>query len=153
MNSTPQPTPDNSNQPPIHFLAALVTIALDWVWFFVEGIETLSGFGLAALLPTMMALGILNFATVTLVQHFVAGEKWGSSIAKGMVFGIIAGVPYPVVGTVVGTPLLVWAGIHQFRQRQLPPPQPRPQQPIDIVIQPEPMQKPPQGTLPPTDPS
>lgn len=99
----------------------------------------------------MMALGILNFATVTLVQHFVAGEKWGSSIAKGMVFGIIAGVPYPVVGTVVGTPLLVWAGIHQFRQRQLPPPQPRPQQPIDIVIQPEPMQKPPQGTLPPTD--
>jgi len=131
----------------------LVTIALDWVWFFVEGIETISGFGLAALLPTIMVLGVLNFATVALVQHFIAGEKWGSSIAKGMVFGIIAGVPYPVVGTIIGTPLLIWAGVHQLRQRQLPTPQTRPQQPIDIVAKPELPQEPPRGTLPPTDPS
>ena len=149
MNRSQLEVPENTNQPPIHFLAALVTIALDWVWFFIEGIETLSGFGLAALLPTMLTLGMLNFATVALVQHYVAGERWGSSIAKGMVFGIIAGLPYPVVGTVVGTPLLIWAGIHQFRQRQLPTTQPqKPTQPVVDVL---PKQDPP-DQLPPSDP-
>ena len=149
MNKSQLEVPENTNQPPIHFLAALVTIALDWVWFFIEGIETLSGFGLAALLPTMLILGMLNFATVALVQHYVAGERWGSSIAKGMVFGIIAGLPYPVVGTVVGTPLLIWAGIHQFRQRQLPTPPPqKPTQPVVDVL---PKQDPP-DQLPPSDP-
>jgi hypothetical protein len=30
------------------------------------------------------------------------------------VMGIFAGVPYPVAGTVIGAPLLIWAGVHKW---------------------------------------
>jgi hypothetical protein len=49
-----------------------------------------------------------------MVQRYLAKDEWGASIAKGLVMGIVAGVPYPIAGTVVGAPLLVWAGIHQW---------------------------------------
>jgi len=98
---------------PVHFLSSMATILLDWLWFSIELPETLSVVGLAALLPTVLAVGVIGFGTVTMVQHFLAKDDWGSAAAKGLVMGIAAGVPYPVVGTIIGTPLLVWAGIHE----------------------------------------
>ena len=57
---------------------------------------------------------ILGFSATTLMQRFLAKESWGAATAKGLVMGIVAGVPYPVVGTVIGAPLLIWAGAHQW---------------------------------------
>jgi hypothetical protein len=93
--------------PPIHPMAALVTIVLDGVFTLPE-LDPL-------LIPIVSPIvGILGLAAVTLVQRYLAKDEWGPAVAKGLVMGIIAGVPYPVAGTAVGAPLLIWAGLHQW---------------------------------------
>ena len=94
--------------PPIHPLAAFVTIALDGVFGVVEIFDPF------LLLFTSMGLGMLGAISTTLVQRFLAKDDWGASIAKGFALGIVAGVPYPVAGTAIGVPLLAWAGAHQW---------------------------------------
>lgn len=111
---------------PIHPLAALATIALDAVF----GIFDFTG---VAILFTSISAFVLGTVTTTLVQHYLAKENWGPSVAKGFVMGILAGVPFQVVGTVVGVPLLVWAGLHEWIK--LPqPPRKAPTLPPDEII-------------------
>ena len=99
--------------PPVHPLAALATIALDSFFGIVEIFDPL------LLLLTSLTVGFVGFITSTMLQRFVAKDEWGPSIAKGLLLGILAGVPYPVTGTAIGVPLLVWAGMHQWIK--LPP--------------------------------
>ena len=118
----PQPGPLDrirSPQPPLHLLSSIVTIALDWVWFLVELPATVSLAFLPSLLPLSLLLGLVTLGAVTFVQHYLADEPWGNAVAKGVVMGIVAGVPYPVFGTVVGAPLAAWAGVHEI-QKLLP---------------------------------
>jgi hypothetical protein len=98
---------------PVHPLAALATLLLDNVSFAVETLEIVDPF----LMPlTWIAVGAIDAITVTLVQRYLAEDDWGPSIAKGLVMGIIAGVPTSVTGTAVGGLLLAWAGLHQWIQ-------------------------------------
>jgi hypothetical protein len=94
--------------PPIHPLAALATIALDGFFAVFEVLDPLM------LLFISAGIGVLGFAATTLVQHYLANDRWGTALAKGLVMGILAGVPYPVAGTVIGAPLLIWAGVHRW---------------------------------------
>ena len=110
--------------PPVHPLAALATIALDSVFGILEIFDPL------LLLMTSLTVGFVGFITSTMVQRFLAKENWGPSIAKGLVLGILAGVPYPVTGTAIGAPLLIWSGMHQWIK--LPPRKEKP-----ILEQPE----------------
>lgn len=98
---------------PVHPLSAFVTIVIDWLWFLVEAPATLSVVGLVALLPIMLLSFALCFVSVLLVQRYVSHDDWGASIAIGVVLGIAAGVPYPVIGTFFGIVLLGWAGVHK----------------------------------------
>ncbi len=93
---------------PIHPLAALSTLVLDNIFGVFEIVDPF------LLVLTSVSVGVLNAVATTLVQHFLSKEEWGPSIAKGMVMGIIAGVPFQVAGTVVGIPLLGWAGLHEW---------------------------------------
>ena len=94
---------------PIHPLAALTTIVLDNMFAVVE-LDPL-------VIPlTALAAGVINTVAVTFIQRYLAKDEWGASIAKGLVMGIIAGVPYSVTGTGVGALLLGWAGLHQWVQ-------------------------------------
>jgi hypothetical protein len=102
------PEPRNFPAPPIHPLAALVTIVLDGVFGVIEIFDPL------ILLFTSLGLGFLGFLSTTFVQRFLANDSWGAAVAKGMAMGIVAGVPYPVTGTAVGVPLLAWSGLHQW---------------------------------------
>jgi len=104
--------------PPIHPLAALATLALDGFFAVFEVLDPL------LLLFTSVFVGLLGLTATTLVQRFVAKDGWGASLAKGLVMGIIAGVPYPVAGTIVGAPLLVWAGVHAWIRLPEPGDQP-----------------------------
>lgn len=114
-NDTAGSFPRTSIPPtPIHPLSAFVTIVIDWLWFVVEAPATLSVVGLVALLPIMLVSITMCFVSVLLVQRFVSRDDWGASIAKGVVMGIAAGVPYPVIGTILGSTLLGWAGIHKI---------------------------------------
>jgi hypothetical protein len=93
--------------PPIHPMAALATIALDGIFTLPE-LDPL-------LIPIVSpVVGILGFTVTMLVQRFLAKDEWGPAVAKGLVMGILAGVPYPIAGTVVGAPLLIWSGLHQW---------------------------------------
>lgn len=96
---------------PIHPLSALATIALDGIFAVPELTATLA----PIFLPVIsIGVGLLGFAATSLVQRHVAKEEWGSAIAKGVVMGILAGVPYAIGGTTAGGVLLLWAGLHQF---------------------------------------
>ncbi len=107
---------------PIHPLAALATMVLDNVFGVFELVDPL------ALLFTSLGVGVLGTVTSMLVQRYLAKDSWGVSVAKGLVMGIIAGVPFQVSGTAVGAILLGWAGASQWiklpaskdRQEQLP---------------------------------
>lgn len=97
--------------PPIHPLAAIATVALDGIFAVPELTATLA----PVMLPVLaLGVGILDFAATSLVQRHIAKEEWSVALTKGLVMGIVAGVPYAVGGTVVGGPLLIWAGLHQF---------------------------------------
>lgn len=114
---------------PIHPLAALTTLVLDNVFGVVEIVDPL------ALVLTSISVGVVGAVTTTLVQRFLSRDSWGSSIAKGLVMGVLAGVPYQVAGTAVGIPLLGWAGLHEWIK--LKPPKDAPAQipPDDEIVE------------------
>lgn len=93
---------------PIHPLAALTTLVLDNVFGAVEIIDPL------LLLLTSLTVGTICSVTVALVQRYMAKEEWGPAVAKGLVMGVIAGVPFQVTGTAAGGVLLAWAGMHKW---------------------------------------
>jgi hypothetical protein len=97
---------------PIHPMAALATIVLDNVFGWVDILP-------GALLGTSLLVGGLGFLSTLFVQRFLARDRWGESLAKGLVMGIIAGVPFQVTGTAIGVILLGWAGLNQWIK--LPP--------------------------------
>jgi len=98
---------------PVHPLAALATIVLDNVFGVIELVDPLT------IILTSLTVGVLGTVTTMLVQRYLAKDSWGAAVAKGLVMGIIAGVPFQVTGTAVGLPLLAWAGLHEWVK--LPP--------------------------------
>ena len=93
---------------PVHPLAALSTLVLDNVFGVIEIADPL------LVLFTGLAVGTICTVTVAFVQRYMAKDEWGPSIAKGLVMGVIAGVPFQVSGTAAGGILLAWAGAHQW---------------------------------------
>jgi hypothetical protein len=108
---------------PIHPLAALTVIVLDNVFGWIDIVP-------GAILGTSLLLGGLGFLSTLFVQRYLAKDEWGESVAKGLVMGIIAGVPFSVTGTAVGAILLGWAGASQWiklpalKEKQEQPPAP-----------------------------
>ena len=94
--------------PPIHPLAALVIVVLDNVFGVFEIVTPIF------VVLTSLALFTFGGLATTFIQHYMARDSWGVSVAKGLAMGIIAGVPFPVTGTVLGVPLLIWAGLHEW---------------------------------------
>ena len=93
---------------PIHPLAALATIVLDNLFTIPE---------IAApelWILTIPLVGVTGFVSTLFIQHYLAKDSWGESVAKGLVMGIIAGVPFSVTGTATGGVLLAWAGLHEW---------------------------------------
>ncbi len=118
---------------PIHPLAALTTIVLDNIFGLPELFETIAP---PALILTSLGVGLVGGVTTMFVQRFLAKDSWGASIAKGLVMGVIAGVPYSVTGTAIGIPLLGWAGLHEWLKLKQPKSKPQaklPPQEDDIV--------------------
>jgi len=99
---------------PIHPLAAITTLVLDNVFGVVEIADPF------LLVVTSITVGVVGAVTTMFVQRYLAKDTWGASIAKGLVMGVIAGVPYQVAGTAVGIPLLTWAGLHEWLKLKPP---------------------------------
>src|SRR5512140_952622 len=114
---------------PIHPLAALTTLVLDNVFGVVEIVDPL------ALVLTSISVGLVGGVTTMLVQRYLSKDSWGASIAKGLVMGVIAGVPYQVAGTAIGIPLLTWAGLHEWIKLKPPKNAPAQLPPEDEIIE------------------
>jgi hypothetical protein len=93
---------------PIHPLAALTTIVLDNVFGWIEIVDPF------AMVLTSLTVGGIGFLATMFVQRYLAKDEWGPSVAKGLVMGVLAGVPYQVTGTAVGAILLGWAGANKW---------------------------------------
>jgi hypothetical protein len=108
-------------RPPIHYVGCVLTIIFDWLWFLVELTESFSIERLSAIFTIIVGAFITCFIAVTLIQRFMAHDGWKNSITKGLVMGIAAGVPYPVVGTFVGVVLIATARIYWRAPREEEP--------------------------------
>ncbi len=97
-------TVEDHSTGPIHPLSAMVTIALDFFWTIPDIVATPTVIGLFG---TAFAIFVINGIAVTLIQYFVEREYLGSALAKGFAMGIVAGVPYPLTGTIVGGAFLL----------------------------------------------
>ena len=128
------PEPRRSVPPaPIHPLSALVTIVLDNIFGWIEIIDPL------AIMLTSFIVGGIGFVTTLFIQRYLAKDEWGPSVAKGLVMGVLAGVPFQVTGTAVGAILLGWAGANKWVR--IPPRQPEEQPPdTEKIVDLEPKQ-------------
>jgi hypothetical protein len=80
----------------------LVAIALDLVWNLADGASIFSGFGVLCYPVVMTGIFGLCFLSVACIQHFIAGDEWKPALNKGLIFGIIAALPFSVVSLVAG---------------------------------------------------
>ena len=104
--------PDEPRHPfppaPVHPLAALATVLLDNIFGVLEIVDPL------VILLTSLTVFMICTLTTLLIQRFLAKDDWGPAAAKGLVMGIVAGIPFPVTGTAAGISLLGWAGLHRW---------------------------------------
>jgi hypothetical protein len=84
----------------IHPGSILVAAAFDLLWSLFEGGSTLSLVGIIFLPILMGTVFIASFGAVTLIQRLGAGDDWGAACSKGLILGILAAVPFSVIGVV-----------------------------------------------------
>ena len=114
-----QPLPARRTGPPVHWLSAVVTMGLDWMWAPAEDVAVLSVIGEPVAIAMMIGCAAGAFVAVSLVQRYLDHDEWGPALAKGAVMGIIAGVPFSVTSTAVGVVIASWAGLDGWRNRRL----------------------------------
>ena len=96
----------------LHPASGALILGTDWLLF--SG-AVFSG-GLA--LPAAVAVGFLGgLIGVTCIQRFAARQGWGRALAKGLLSGVVVGLPFPIGGTVLGGAVLAMSGLDQVRRR------------------------------------
>jgi len=112
----------NLPKAPLGAVSAAILVALDSIWGTAELGATASIVGSVGVPFLAASVFVLCGTTVTFLQRYVEGDGWGASIAKGLACGILAGVPFPVMGTGAGAVLLGWAGINRLGGGKSEPP-------------------------------
>lgn len=92
------------NRRNIHWLSGALLIAVDLAFF---GPNAMVFMGTGSLsIPLNLLICLIAFVVtgigVFLVQKFTDEEDTSSALAKGFAMGVIAGVPTPILGTIVG---------------------------------------------------
>jgi len=96
----------------LHPASALVILGIDWL-FFAEEVATFE-----TTLPIACLLAFVSTtAGVFWVQRRKAGDPFRKALLKALFGGFIAGLPTSVAGTILGTFVLVLAGIRGGRKQ------------------------------------
>lgn len=98
----------------LHPASGAVILALDWLLF--SGSVLSLGLGTGVLAFTGFVLGLIG---VSFVQHRYGQEPMITSGLKGVVAGMVVGVPFPIAGTAVGGIVLSLSGLGRWKQRLL----------------------------------
>lgn len=111
--ATPVPIEEKPKRsgPPIHPLAAALTMILDSLWFVPEGAAIATGVGILGTPVLICLTAVSGFLGVLAIQKFVDRDSFGAAATKALLMGAVAGVPTFVGGTTVGGVLLGWAGL------------------------------------------
>lgn len=132
--ASPDAAPVRPSGPPIHPVAAATLVFVDNLWM-------LADWNAVTWLLTI-PLSFLSVAVPTFfLQLLLHRDGWLKSLGKGLLLGVLAGVPTSVTGTPVGLALLTWAGILRAKGALSPPPAARaanpatPTPPIPIEAQ------------------
>lgn len=152
MNSSSTPPahpPARSANGPVHPLAAALLIFLDNFWMLAEWNAV------TWLLTIPLSLFSVGLITVG-IQRWLQREGWGKSLGKGVLLGVLAGIPFSVTGTPVGLALLTWAGIMRAKgaasTASLLPAPSAPVVPIAATVNCSPPSDPPSPPAAPTPP-
>lgn len=108
-SSDARPSAESEHRPLIHPLSAALLVAVDGLWSLADW--AVLAWGLTVPL-SFLAVCIPAF----LVQKHVHGDARGRSLAIGSLLGVLAAVPTPVAGTVVGGVVLAMAGLRSLRR-------------------------------------
>ncbi|NWF68103.1 MAG: hypothetical protein HXY40_03370 [Chloroflexi bacterium] len=96
----------SNNLAPVHYLSVIAVVVLDALWGFAEGFM-LFWSPLFVIFLAFTSGGLAGYA-VYQVQRQLAHDTHQQALAKAVVLGILAGVPFMVTGTVLGLVVLVW---------------------------------------------
>jgi hypothetical protein len=94
--------------PPIHPLSAIVLIVVDGLW-------ALEDWAILLWAITIPLSFLLVFIPTWLIQRYVKGDTRGKASAYAAFLAVLAAVPTPITGTLMGTLALAWAGLGKFR--------------------------------------
>lgn len=99
--------------PPIHALSALILAAVDSLWaiFLWEPPVWIIAIPLCFLAV---------FVPVFLIQKHLKNDSTGRALAFATLFGVLAGLPTPITGTIIGSGLLAWTGLGKLLGRSSP---------------------------------
>ena len=90
----------------LHPASGILILGLDWLFF--SG--SLLSLGLSTLLSAGLGLG-LGTAGTLLLQRLYGADSWPKSVGKGVLAGIVVGLPFPIAGTVAGGAVLALSGL------------------------------------------
>lgn len=107
--------PAHSPDGPVHPIAAGLLVFVDNLWMLADW-NAVTWF-------LTIPLSFLTVSVITTgIQRFLHRDGWGKSLGKGLLLGVLAGVPTSITGTPVGLALLTWAGIMRARGASAPLP-------------------------------
>lgn len=96
-----------TQQPLIHPLSGLLLMIVDALWT----IPDMAAFAWIATIPAcFLAVTIPTY----LIQRFMKNDPAGKSAAVAAVLGVLAAIPTPITGTVVGAIVLGLAGLRSL---------------------------------------
>lgn len=108
MNDTTLPSTPSSKRKfyLFHPFSGALIIALDILFFGVES---------ATLGLSIPVMSLLAFATTLLgvftIQMKLAKDNWAIALAKGILGGLVAGIPTPIAGTFIGALIMALSGL------------------------------------------
>ena len=111
--AAPASASSRSDGPPIHALSALILAAVDSLWavFLWE--------------PPVWIIAIPScflavFLPVYLVQRHLKNDTKGRALTFATLLAVLAALPTPITGTLVGSGLLAWTGLGKIFGKSTP---------------------------------
>lgn len=100
-----------TKQPLIHPFSALLLIIVDALW-------TVPDMAAFAWILTIPACFLAVAIPVFLIQKLMKKDSGGKAFGVAAVLGILAAIPTPITGTIVGTIILGLAGLRSLRAKR-----------------------------------
>lgn len=102
------PDPDESSTV-LHPASGALILGLDWLLFSQNALTL----GLSTVVVVLVGFVVAGLGT-SLLQRRYNADGWALASVKGLVAGVVVGIPLPVAGTAVGGGILALSGLNSF---------------------------------------